>query len=77
MKSILNSFLDWLDHRTGQVVMELMREVALADNRTLVIVTHDSRIFSYADRIAQMDDGQIVAIADDWRQLEGMHHHAA
>lgn len=66
-----------LDHRTGQVVMELMREVALQDNRTLIIVTHDSRIFSYADRIAQMDDGQIVAIADDWRQLEGMHHHAA
>ncbi|HCM83278.1 MAG TPA: ABC transporter ATP-binding protein [Rhodospirillaceae bacterium] len=66
-----------LDHRTGQVVMDLMREVALADGRTLVIVTHDSRIFSYADRIAQMDDGQIIAIADDWQQLEGMHHHAA
>lgn len=66
-----------LDHKTGQVVMDLMREVALADNRTLIIVTHDSRIFSYADRIAQMDDGQVVAIADDWRQLEEMQHHAA
>lgn len=66
-----------LDHKTGQIVMDLMREVALVDNRTLIIVTHDSRIFSYADRIAQMDDGQVVAIADDWRQLEEMQHHAA
>lgn len=66
-----------LDHKTGQVVMDLMREVALADGRTLVIVTHDSRIFSYADRIARMDDGQVVEIVDDWRQLDGGTHHAA
>ncbi len=66
-----------LDHKTGQVVMELMRDVALAENRTLVIVTHDSRIFEYADRIAQMDDGQIINLVDDWRELDGMQAHAA
>jgi putative ABC transport system ATP-binding protein len=64
-----------LDHKTGQVVMDLMRDVALADGRTLVIVTHDSRIFSYADRIAQMDDGVIMEIVDDWRDLESSHGH--
>jgi putative ABC transport system ATP-binding protein len=57
--------------------MELMRDVALAENRTLVIVTHDSRIFEYADRIAQMDDGQIINLVDDWRELDGMQAHAA
>src|SRR5687767_12289141 len=36
-----------LDHETGQKVMELMREVALGEDRALVIVTHDSRIFSF------------------------------
>src|SRR5437660_7145783 len=51
-----------LDHETGQRVMELLREVALKEQRTLVIVTHDARIFEFADRIAQMDDGRIMRV---------------
>jgi putative ABC transport system ATP-binding protein len=51
-----------LDHQTGHKVMELFREVAMGDGRSLIIVTHDSRIFSFADRIAKMDDGRIVEI---------------
>jgi putative ABC transport system ATP-binding protein len=51
-----------LDHDTGHKVMELMHEVALADGRSLIIVTHDARIFSFADRIAKMDDGRIVEV---------------
>jgi len=52
-----------LDHETGHKVMELFREVAMGDGRSLIIVTHDSRIFSFADRIAKMDDGRIVEIS--------------
>jgi len=48
-----------LDHETGHKVMDLLREVALGEGRSLVIVTHDSRIFEFADRIARMDDGRI------------------
>ncbi len=48
-----------LDHETGHKIMELLREVALGDGRVMIIVTHDSRIFSFADRIARMDDGTI------------------
>ncbi len=44
--------------------MELFREIALAEDRVLLIVTHDARIFSFADRIAQMNDGHIVEIHD-------------
>jgi putative ABC transport system ATP-binding protein len=51
-----------LDHQTGHKVLELLREVALADGRSLIIVTHDARIFSFADRIAKMDDGRVVEI---------------
>ncbi len=53
-----------LDHETGHHVMELMRSVALGEDRALVIVTHDARIFQFADRIAKMDDGHIVAVVD-------------
>jgi putative ABC transport system ATP-binding protein len=49
-----------LDHSTGQSVMALLEEVALQEQRALVVVTHDSRIFSFADRIVRMDDGMIV-----------------
>jgi putative ABC transport system ATP-binding protein len=53
-----------LDHVTGHKVMELLQEVAVGPDRALVIVTHDSRIFEFADRIAKMDDGRIVALDD-------------
>lgn len=51
-----------LDHDTGQKVMDLLRAVALTGSRSLVIVTHDARIFPFADRIARMDDGRITSL---------------
>jgi len=51
-----------LDHETGHNVMSLLKEVALHNDRALVIVTHDARIFGFADRIAEMDDGHIVNV---------------
>jgi len=53
-----------LDHETGHKVMELLREVAVGPDRALVIVTHDSRIFEFADRIARMDDGKIIRVEE-------------
>jgi len=58
-----------LDHETGQKVMELLRNVALAEDRALVIVTHDARIFSFADRIARMDDGRIERVVNSPTEL--------
>ena len=51
-----------LDGETGRKVMGLMREVALDKDRALVVVTHDERIFGFADRIARMEDGRITRI---------------
>ena len=49
-----------LDHETGHAVMELLTKVAVRDDRAVIVVTHDSRVFEFADRIAHMDDGRIV-----------------
>jgi putative ABC transport system ATP-binding protein len=51
-----------LDHKTGQKVMEILREIATGDELSLIVVTHDQRIFEFADRIAEMDDGRIERI---------------
>jgi putative ABC transport system ATP-binding protein len=51
-----------LDHETGRNVMTLLKEVAVHKDRALVIVTHDARIFDFADRIAEMDDGHIIKV---------------
>src|SRR5687768_9126545 len=58
-----------LDHETGQKVMELLRSVALGPERALVIVTHDARIFQYADRIAKMDDGRVMKIVNSANEM--------
>ncbi len=51
-----------LDSETGHMVMELMRRLALGRERALVVVTHDARIFEFADRIARMEDGRITDV---------------
>jgi putative ABC transport system ATP-binding protein len=49
-----------LDHETGNAVMELLTNVAVRPDRAVMVVTHDSRVFQFADSIAHMDDGRIV-----------------
>ncbi len=53
-----------LDHAAGRSMMELLQGVAKSPDRALVVVTHDPRIFDFADRIARMDDGKIIEIVD-------------
>jgi putative ABC transport system ATP-binding protein len=49
-----------LDQATGEAVMKLIAANAVQPNRAAVVVTHDSRVFHFADVIAHMNDGQIV-----------------
>jgi putative ABC transport system ATP-binding protein len=53
-----------LDHETGRSVMKILRSIAKSPDRALIVVTHDPRIFEFADRIAHMDDGKIIEIID-------------
>ena len=49
-----------LDHATGEAVMDLLAGNAVHPDRAVIVVTHDTRVFHYADAIAHMDDGRIV-----------------
>jgi putative ABC transport system ATP-binding protein len=49
-----------LDSESGALVMDLLQELAHEKSRAIVVVTHDSRIFDYADRIVQIEDGKIT-----------------
>jgi putative ABC transport system ATP-binding protein len=53
-----------LDGGTGQRVMELVREQGCRPDRLVVLVTHDERIFHFADRIVHMDDGRVTRVVD-------------
>ncbi len=50
----------FLDHDTGKKVMELLRSIVTANGKTLIVVSHDVRIMTFADRIANLEDGRIV-----------------
>ena len=58
-----------LDHETGAAVMELLAQNAVHPGRAVIVVTHDNRVFHYADAIAHMDDGRIVR-AESRREVE-------
>jgi putative ABC transport system ATP-binding protein len=49
-----------LDAASGRRVMDLLREVAVAEDRACIIVTHDNRVFDLADRILVLEDGRIT-----------------
>ena len=49
-----------LDAKTGHQVMEILRGIANDAGRAVLIVTHDNRIYHFADRILEMSDGRII-----------------
>ena len=49
-----------LDGDTGRNIVRFVREHILSDQRCIIIVTHDSRIYEFADRIVRMEDGKIT-----------------
>jgi putative ABC transport system ATP-binding protein len=49
-----------LDSSAGQAVIELLSQIVECRNKTVIIVSHDSRIHRYAHRVLQMEDGRIT-----------------
>jgi putative ABC transport system ATP-binding protein len=45
-----------LDHETGHAMMQMLR----SPERAVIVVTHDSRVLDFADRVARMDDGRVI-----------------
>jgi putative ABC transport system ATP-binding protein len=44
--------------------MGLLREVGRSSTRAVIVVTHDSRVFHFGDRIARLTDGRSVSIQE-------------
>ena len=53
-----------LDSHTSEDVMKLMQQVVREQNKTLVMVTHDNHLATYADRIFHISDGKIIKIEE-------------
>jgi putative ABC transport system ATP-binding protein len=58
-----------LDSQSGRNVMQILRDLAHAQNKAVVIVTHDNRVLEFGDRIVQMEDGRIVSTSATSRGL--------
>jgi putative ABC transport system ATP-binding protein len=62
-----------LDKDTGAQIMQIVRDLSRSPERCVVVVTHDHRIFRFADRIAEMEDGRISRVVDDPKLLDTTH----
>jgi len=62
-----------LDSTTGHQIMDLLAGVARVPGRCVIIVTHDPRIYSYADRITEMEDGRVNRVLAG-ETLKSIHH---
>lgn len=49
-----------LDSKKAYEVAELLRDLAKQFNTTVIMVTHDTRLIDYCDRILEMEDGKLV-----------------
>lgn len=51
-----------LDFENGTKVMKILESIAHDSKKTVIVVTHDHRIFSYAEKIIEMDDGAVKSV---------------
>ena len=63
-----------LDSHTSKEVMELMQAVVQKQKKTIIMVTHDPKLATYADKIIHISDGKIIKIEDKKREQEELKH---
>lgn len=52
-----------LDSKSAQETLKLLKKIAAAGNKTIIMVTHDEHLAQYADRIFKISDGKLVAVS--------------
>jgi putative ABC transport system ATP-binding protein len=62
-----------LDAESGLIVTEILRELARERGHTVLVVTHDSRIFHLADRIVHIEDGLITDAGEPRSSRNNLH----
>jgi len=50
-----------LDAESGQVVMKILKRIAVDEKRVVIVVSHDARVFPYADRLIKLENGMVVS----------------
>jgi putative ABC transport system ATP-binding protein len=59
-----------LDHKTGEGILELMKDINRELGTTFVFSTHDKKVIAKADRLVRIEDGRVLALglktSEDW-----------
>ena len=63
-----------LDSNTSQEIMDLMKSVVREHNQTLIMVTHDNYLASFADKIIRIKDGKIIDMVDNREMAKEEKH---
>lgn len=68
-----------LDHKTGEGILQLMKEINVNFKTTFIFSTHDSRVMAMANRLIHIQDGQIVEqdVKDDDKRTTVTEHRSA
>jgi putative ABC transport system ATP-binding protein len=61
-----------LDAESGQAVMGILKRIAIDEGRIVVVVSHDARVFPYADRLVKIENGAIVSDTREQVGTEGV-----
>jgi len=63
-----------LDHRTGDGILALMKEINRTLGTTFIFSTHDKKVMAMADRLVRIEDGKIrllgVRVDDRWKMVD-------
>jgi len=61
-----------LDSENGQAIMGILADIAREPGRGVLVVTHDSRLSTFADRIHHIEDGRIVRVEENSARPENL-----
>ena len=56
-----------LDGQSGRRVMQLLRDATVQPGRAVIVVTHDTRVYEFGERIVEMSDGRVVNVEENQR----------
>ena len=51
-----------LDHKTGEGILQLMKDINTSLGTTFIFSTHDKKVMAKADRLVRIEDGQICML---------------
>jgi putative ABC transport system ATP-binding protein len=60
-----------LDAESGKVVMEYLKKSAVVEKRSVMVVSHDARVFPYADRLVKIENGVLVSDTKPGKAMAG------